>query len=97
MVPNNNIEARQKAKEQVVKMKKFYNSLFSYAIFITALAGLNYYVNGFSHPWFLWAALGWGIGLLFQAGDAFQWNLGFGKKWEEKKVKELLDKEKTNF
>lgn len=97
MISNHNPETRERAAARVAKMKKFYNSVFTYVIFIGALAGLNYYVDGLRHPWFLWAALGWGIGLLFQAADAFQWNFGFSKSWEEKKVKELMDKENRNL
>lgn len=83
----------QKAKERVAAIKKFYTSLFMYVIFIGFLAGLNYYTNQLRYAWFLWAAFGWGIGLFFQAAKAFQWNPFLGKNWEERKMKELLDKE----
>ena len=43
--------------------------------------------------WFLWAAFGWGIGLIFQAAKAFNWAPFMNKNWEEKKIKELMDKE----
>jgi hypothetical protein len=35
---------------------------------------------------------GWGMGLIFHAVETF----GYGKAWEEKKVQELLNKEKNN-
>src|SRR5690554_5938838 len=82
-----------KAKRRVAEIRNFYTSLISYAIFISALAVVNYYVNGFSHPWFLWAAFGWGIGLFFQARKAFNWFSFFGKEWEEKKMEEFMEKE----
>lgn len=81
------------AKEKVSNIKKFYTSLFGYIVFIGFLAGLNYYVNELRHPWFLWAAFGWGIGLCFQAAKTFQWNPFFGKNWEERKMKEYMEEE----
>ncbi|MAO07415.1 MAG: histidine kinase [Alteromonas sp.] len=82
-----------RAKEQVGEMKKFYTSLFFYIIIISFLGGLNYYVNEWRYMWFLWAAFGWGIGLIFQAAKAFNWAPFMNKNWEEKKIKELMDKE----
>lgn len=82
-----------RAKERVQRIKKFYNSLVGYVIFISFLAGLNYYVNELRYPWFLWAALGWGIGLIFMAANAYQWNPFMGKNWEERKLKEFMEEE----
>ncbi|QNJ98457.1 2TM domain-containing protein [Constantimarinum furrinae] len=83
-----------RAKERVREIRKFYTNLMFYIVFITALAGLNYYTNELRYPWFLWAALGWGIGLIFQAFKAFHWLPFMGKDWEDKKIKELMEKEK---
>ncbi len=98
MEPIRKDDAYYKAKDRVKEMKKFYTSLMSYVVFISLLGGLNYYINEWRHPWFLWAAFGWGIGLIFQAAKAFDWNPFFGKDWEERKMKELMDEEnKSNF
>ena len=75
-------------------MRKFYGHLTSYTIVITALGALNYYVNEWSYMWFLWAAFGWGIGLFFQAIKTFNLNPFFGKDWEERKIREYMDKER---
>ncbi len=88
-----------KAKHRVAQIKKFYTSLISYVIFISALAALNYYLNEWRSPWFLWAALGWGIGLFFQGTKAFGFSF-FGKGWEQRKLKKYLEdeeKSKQNF
>ncbi|MDX1463098.1 MAG: 2TM domain-containing protein [Marinirhabdus sp.] len=95
-----NTEQQQKyirAKERVAEIKKFYNSLLGYAIFISLLAAVNYYVNEWRYMWFLWAAFGWGIGLVFQAAKAFQWNPFMGKDWEERKLKEFMDEEEQKW
>lgn len=82
-----------RAKEKVRAIKKFYLNLVSYFIFIAFLGALNYYVNEWQYPWFLWAAFGWGIGLVFQAVKVFGLNLFFGKNWEERKIKELMNED----
>tara|TARA_R110000868_G_scaffold51116_12_gene162432 strand:+ start:2976 stop:3329 length:354 start_codon:yes stop_codon:yes gene_type:complete len=38
----------------------------------------------------------WGIGLLFHGISVFGKSLFFGSNWEEKKIKELMDKDKNN-
>ncbi len=80
-----------KAKEKVEELKKFYSNLTSYIVVIAGLALINYYTNGFYYPWFLWPALGWGIGLAFHAAKAFGWNPLLNKNWEERKIKEYMD------
>lgn len=83
-----------KAKKRVAELKKFYSSLTTYFVFIVFLAGVNYYTNQFRSMWFLWAAFGWGIGIFFHALKVFNLNPLFGKDWEERKVKEYMDREK---
>ncbi|WP_432410593.1 2TM domain-containing protein [Rasiella sp. SM2506] len=82
-----------RAKERVTEIKKFYTSLVGYVFVISMLATVNYYVNEWSNMWFLWAAFGWGIGLLFQAAKAYQWSPFMGKNWEERKLKEFMEEE----
>ncbi|MRT16054.1 2TM domain-containing protein [Vitellibacter sp. q18] len=82
-----------RAKKRVAEIKKFYSSLMFYIIFIIALAGLNYYTNEWSYPWFLWAAFGWGIGIIFQAIKTFQWMPFVGRNWEERKLRQYMEEE----
>ena len=82
-----------RAKERMENIKKFYTSLFFYIVFILFLAGLNYYTNELRYPWFLWAAFGWGLGLIFQAAKAFDWNPFISKDWEERKIKEYMERD----
>ncbi len=82
-----------RAKERVEETRKFYTGLMSYIVVIAGLAGLNYYIDEWRHPWFLWAALGWGIGLVFQAAKAFNLNPFFGRNWEERKIKEFMQED----
>lgn len=91
MEPFNKDEKYYRAKKRVIEIKKFYMSVLSFIIFISLLAGLNYYTNQWRNPWFLWAAFGWGIGLAFQAAKAFDFNPVLGKDWEKRKIKEYMD------
>lgn len=82
-----------RAKEKVAEIKKFYSSLISYVLVISFLGALNYYLDEWRYPWFLWAAFGWGIGLVFQAIKAFGLNPFFGKQWEDRKIREFMEED----
>ncbi|GIJ93288.1 2TM domain-containing protein [Capnocytophaga stomatis] len=84
--------AYKKAQERVMALKGFYNHLFSYIIINLFLVGLNLYQNP-SNLWCLWVVFAWGIGLVSHAFKVFAPNIFFGKKWEERKIKELMEKE----
>ncbi len=79
-----------RARERVSEIKKFYTNLFSYVFFIAFLAVLNYWTDGWNYPWFLWAAFGWGIGIVFHALKVFGFNVFLGRNWEERKIKEFM-------
>ncbi|MCX2680234.1 2TM domain-containing protein [Galbibacter sp. EGI 63066] len=85
------------AKERVEEIKKFYSNLTSYIVVIIFLAIINYWTNRMTYPWFLWAAGGWGLGLIFHGAKVFGWNPFFSKDWEERKIKEYMDKEKDDY
>ena len=84
-----------RAKERVEDLKKFYGNLTSYLIIIPSLAILNYVTNGWSYAWFLWAAFGWGIGLLAHAMGVYGYSLVTGKNWEERKIREFMKQEES--
>jgi len=86
-----------RAKDRVEELKKFYGNITSYVVVITFLAVINYWTNGWTYMWFLWAAFGWGIGIFFHAVRTFNLNPFFGRDWEERKIRELMkDEEKKN-
>ena len=87
-------QARLKAaKEQVKKQREFYGNLVSYCFVIPFLAFINYTTMGWGFMWFLFPMFGWGLGLMFHAMDAFDWNPFLGSNWQEKKIKELMNKD----
>lgn len=82
-----------RARKRVQELKKFYNNLTAYIIFVFFFALINYWDNQWRYPWFLWAALGWGIGVAFHAMKAFHLNPMYSENWEKRKLKEFMDKE----
>lgn len=80
-----------KAKERVEALKGFYGNLMAYLIVIPFLWWLNSRTTSFI--WAIFPTLGWGFGLTMHALEAFGYNPIWGKRWEEKKIHELMDKE----
>ena len=81
----------EKAKERVEAIKNFYSNLFSYCIVIPFLWWLNYRTTSFT--WAIFPTIGWGFGLIMHGLEAFAYNPLWGKRWEEKKIKELMEDE----
>ena len=83
--------AYNKAKRRVEELKGFYGNFTTYCIVIPSLALINYYTY-WDHKWFFYPMLGWGLGVLFHGISVF----GYGKSWEERKIQEMINKEKIN-
>ena len=86
---NSNTYTYRRAKEKVETIKSFYMNLIAYCIVISILAWVN--LNTTSFLWFIFPALGWGIGLLGHGFRAYGYNPIFGKNWEERKIKEFMN------
>jgi len=80
------------AKERLEKLKGFYFHLSIYLLFAPVFIFLNYISNA-GFPWAIFPITGWGLGVLGHAAETFNYNPFFGKKWEEQKIKKLMDKE----
>ena len=78
-----------RAKKRVQALKGFYGNLTSYCIIIPVLIVVNVSFSPDFH-WFWFSVFGWGIGLAVHAFSVF----GYGYNWEERKIQELLNKEK---
>ncbi|ASK31263.1 histidine kinase [Chryseobacterium sp. T16E-39] len=88
----------QQAKRQVERLRGFYGHLFSYIAVNILIAYFNYTNLKPGESYFefknFFTATFWGIGLLAHALFVFLPNISFAKKWEEKKIKEFMDKNK---
>jgi hypothetical protein len=93
------------AYKKVKKIKGFYSHLRVYLIVnvIIIISNLNRdffghsaYENGLL-DWHTYStALYWGIALLIHAFTVFGPDVFFGKDWEQKKIREYMEKESSN-
>lgn len=81
------------AKKQVEKLKAFYLHLGIFLIFIPILIYFNF-LSQTGFPWAIFPILGWGFGIMGHASETFEYSPIFGKKWEERKIRNLMNKEK---
>jgi hypothetical protein len=88
-------ERYYKARKRVEEIRGFYGNLISYIGVNCFLIGVNL-VTSPEYLWFFWPLLGWGIGVLFHGLKVFNFMPFFGKDWEEKKIKEFMEKEEQS-
>lgn len=84
-----------KAQKRVEEIKGFYGNLVSYVVVILGLMAINLMTSP-NYLWFFWPMFGWGIGVAIHGFKVFNCFPFLGKDWEEKKIKELMDKENKN-
>lgn len=82
-----------KAVKRVEKLKIFYKKLVVYVIMIPVLVFINLRFSSGFH-WFWFPLLGWGTGLFFKGLDAYGYDFLLVRKWEEKKIKKIMKKDK---
>jgi hypothetical protein len=95
MMENNfeNEERYMKAVKRVEDIKGFYGNLAAYILVNIGLLVINL-VTSPQYLWFFWPMLGWGIGVVFHGMKVFNYMPFFGRKWEEKKMREFIEEEK---
>ncbi|AUC84548.1 histidine kinase [Polaribacter sp. ALD11] len=81
-----------KAVEKVEKLKEFYQNLASYCLVIPFLIFINLRFSPGFH-WFWFPIFGWGMGLTFHFLEVNNYNIFLGSNWEDRKIKDLMDKE----
>lgn len=90
----------QQALKRVKKIKGFYSHLLVYIVINTMLLVVNYNNSGDNDNFWRWQTFNtvffWGIGLTAHGLSVFLPSFMMGKDWEEKKIKELMEKEKQN-
>jgi hypothetical protein len=96
----NRDERYEIAVKRVKSIKGFYVHLIVYILVNIFIIAGNLMNNSNNDPFF-WSwqtfstALFWGIGLLAHGLSVFGKNLFFSSNWEEKKIQEFLDKDKS--
>lgn len=85
-------DAETRARRRLMAEKGFYLHLATYVIVIGVLFLINAMTG--SRWWFVWAALGWGIGILVHAVATFGFGGFMGRDWEERRLRELIEQER---
>ncbi len=86
-----------KAQKRIKDIKGFYSHLIVMVFLLPFIVFINLKFIP-RYQWFWWALFGNLFGLFFHWLGVFGFeNLGLGKKWEEKKIQEYINKDKTNF
>ncbi len=81
----------QRAHARVQALKGFYSHATAYVLVNVALFVINLVTGG--GWWFYWPLVFWGIGLGVHALMVFGLGGRFGQDWEERKTRELMDKD----
>lgn len=90
----------QEALKRVKKIKGFYSHVMVYVIINTMLLVVKYNNLDPGETFWEWKHFStvffWGIGLVAHGLSVFMPAFMMGKNWEERKIRELMDKEKSN-
>ena len=85
------------AQNKVKSIKGFYIH-FTVYVFVNSILIFQIHSNSGNDFW-RWesfsSALFWGIGIIAHGANVFGSNLLFGKNWEDRKIQELMEKDKS--
>jgi uncharacterized integral membrane protein len=99
MIEDNQIKYEQ-ALQRVKKIKGFYTHLVVYLVINLMLVIVNVQNLDQGESYFQFknfqTAFFWGIGILAHGLSVFLPNMILGNNWEERKIKELMEKDKMN-
>jgi hypothetical protein len=88
---------RRRAHERARAVRDFYTHLTAYVVINLAVFAANAILvaAGAIDVWFFyWLALVWGVGLVMNAAFTFGTDRLFGPEWEERKVRQYLERNK---
>jgi hypothetical protein len=87
-------EIYHRAKRRVGQIKGFYVHATVYVLVNALLISINLLTSR-DHIWFFYPLLGWGIGLVAHGLSVFGLGGFLGSEWEERKIKEIVDKQRS--
>ena len=79
--------------EYISDIKAFYIHLFASVVAITALTIINLFLTS-GYCWMLWAAFGWGIGLLCHGISVLQVFNPFGNTWKKRQIEKRMRRQR---
>ena len=89
---NRDQQSYERAHARVQALKGFYTHATAYVLVNIGLFVINLFAGG--SWWFFWPLLFWGAGLGVHALNVFVLGGRFGQDWEERKTRELMDRER---
>jgi hypothetical protein len=85
-------ERYYQAQKRVKEIKDFYSHLTVYLLCNPIVIAVNLLTSpGYLYFWY--SLLGWGFAIVMHGLAAFRVSPIFNKEWEERKIKEILEKE----
>ena len=85
-------ERYHQAQKKVREIKDFYQHLIVFILVSIILIVINLMTSP-GYLWFAWCLMGWGIGLVLHGLAVFNLPPFFNKDWEERKIREILEKD----
>jgi hypothetical protein len=89
---NTTDERYQSARRQVQSLRAFYQHAIVFGLVNAGLFVVDLLTG--DGWWFYWPLLGWGIALAIQAVTVFGGVSLFGADWEERKTREIVERER---
>lgn len=91
----------ERAAKRVKRIKSFYTHVVVYSIINIMIVILNIQKLDAGESYFQWhnftTLFFWGVGLLAHGLSVFTPSFLLGKDWEERKIKELMEKDKKTW
>ncbi|RZJ56075.1 MAG: 2TM domain-containing protein [Flavobacterium sp.] len=85
-------ERHYQAHKRVKEIKEFYQHLTVYVLCNPIVIVTNLLTSP-EYLWCLYSVFGWGIAIALHAMKVFNYGPFFNKEWEERKIREILEKE----
>lgn len=88
-------ERYYEAQKRVKEIREFYEHLTVFLLCNPIVIVVNIMTSP-GYLWFIWCVLGWGFAIFMHGLKVFRISPFFNKNWEEKKIKEIMEKEIEN-
>jgi hypothetical protein len=85
-------QAYKRARKRVEELRDFYTHVVVYVVVNLGLFFISRLTGGGN--WFLWPLLGWGIALLLH-GVTVLLGGSFSERWETRKIRQYMERERT--
>ncbi len=88
-------EEEREALEYVRDIKGFYSHLVVYLVSVAAMFVAGFFFLESDYPWYIWPALGWGMGVVAHGLAVFEIFFLFGADWERRQVEKRLRRNRS--